>query len=47
MKDHGTFSVESISPPPTGNITEVFNEPEHEQVLSDIERWLEGHLDNG
>lgn len=23
---------------------EVFNEPEHDRVLSDVEQWLEGHL---
>jgi alpha-beta hydrolase superfamily lysophospholipase len=23
---------------------EVFNEPQHERVLSDVEQWLEGHL---
>jgi len=25
---------------------EVFNEPEHEQVLRDVEAWLEAHLDS-
>jgi len=25
---------------------EVFNEPEHDQVLSDVEAWLETHLDS-
>ncbi len=24
---------------------EVFNEPEHEKVLRDVERWIEAHLD--
>ncbi len=23
---------------------EVYNEPEHDQVLRDVERWLETHL---
>ncbi|NOR52080.1 MAG: lysophospholipase, partial [Gammaproteobacteria bacterium] len=23
---------------------EVFNEPEHKQVLDDVELWLEAHL---
>ncbi len=23
---------------------EVFNEPQHDRVLSDVEQWLEGHL---
>ena len=38
-------------PPPTrkllvyeGFYHEVFNEPEHDQVLSDVENWLEGHF---
>jgi len=26
---------------------EIFNEPEHEQVLSDVETWLEAHLARG
>ena len=26
---------------------EVFNEPEHEQVLNDVRIWIEGHLDVG
>lgn len=26
---------------------EVFNEPEHDQVLGDVEIWLDGHLDPG
>jgi len=26
---------------------EVFNEPEHEQVLNDVQTWLEAHLDAG
>ncbi len=26
---------------------EVFNEPEHDQVLADVETWLEGHLTTG
>jgi acylglycerol lipase len=26
---------------------EVFNEPEHDRVLSDVERWLEAHLAPG
>lgn len=25
---------------------EVFNEPEHERVLRDVERWIEAHLDS-
>jgi len=25
---------------------EVFNEPEHERVLHDVERWIEAHLDS-
>ena len=24
---------------------EVFNEPEHEQVLNDVQKWIEAHLD--
>jgi alpha-beta hydrolase superfamily lysophospholipase len=24
---------------------EVYNEPEHDQVLGDVEAWLEAHLD--
>ncbi len=27
-----------------GFFHEVFNEPQHDRVLSDVERWLEGHL---
>jgi acylglycerol lipase len=27
-----------------GFFHEVFNEPQHDRVLSDFERWLEGHL---
>jgi alpha-beta hydrolase superfamily lysophospholipase len=26
---------------------EIFNEPEHEQVLNDVQTWLEAHLDTG
>lgn len=26
---------------------EVFNEPEHDRVLADVEAWLEGHLPGG
>jgi acylglycerol lipase len=26
---------------------EVFNDPGHEQVLSDLELWLEAHVDSG
>jgi alpha-beta hydrolase superfamily lysophospholipase len=27
-----------------GFFHEVFNEPQHDKVLSDVEKWLEGHL---
>ena len=26
---------------------EVFNEPERERVLTDVEQWLDAHLDQG
>ena len=29
----------------TGFYHEVFNEPEHEQVLNDVKTWIEAHLD--
>jgi len=29
----------------TGFYHEVFNEPEHEQVLNGVKTWIEAHLD--
>lgn len=25
---------------------EIFNEPEYAQVLGDVEKWIQGHLDS-